>query len=283
MIYVSSSCVKHDKIKDSVLELIENGFMNIELSGGTEFYEGLTDDLLELNDKYDVNLQCHNYFPPPKKHFVLNLASLDDEIYNASLSHLSNSIQLAKKLNSKRFSFHAGFFMDISVAEIGKKLSKKTINDEEKAMKRFCSGYNLLKKEAGELELYIENNVFSYSNFSTYQGLNPFMLVSNEDYLELQNKINFKLLLDTAHLKVSCNTLQLDFENELSKMVNESDYIHLSENDGKHDQNKAVLKDSKIFKALQKNYIKNKDFTLEIYDDLKVIRDSYELLQGIID
>jgi hypothetical protein len=34
MIFVSSSCVKNELIKDSVIELVDVGFKNIELSGG---------------------------------------------------------------------------------------------------------------------------------------------------------------------------------------------------------------------------------------------------------
>ena len=48
MIYISTSCVKHSKIKDSVEELASNGFKNIELSGGTEYYENFEIDLIEL-------------------------------------------------------------------------------------------------------------------------------------------------------------------------------------------------------------------------------------------
>ena len=98
MIYISSSCVKHIKIKDAVQDLVNNGFKNIELSGGTEYYNGFEDDLLELKNKYNLNYICHNYFPPPKEHFVLNLASLDDEIYNKTFEHLKNAIELSKKL-----------------------------------------------------------------------------------------------------------------------------------------------------------------------------------------
>ena len=81
MIYISSSCVKNTKIKDSVEELATNGFKNIELSGGTEYYDNFENDLLELKDKYNLNYRCHNYFPPPKKHFVLNLASPNNETF----------------------------------------------------------------------------------------------------------------------------------------------------------------------------------------------------------
>ena len=37
MIYISSSVFSKDKIKDVVLELVQFGFLNIELSGGTKF------------------------------------------------------------------------------------------------------------------------------------------------------------------------------------------------------------------------------------------------------
>ena len=94
MIYVSSSCVQHKKIKDSVLDLVSNGFKNIELSGGTEYYDGFEYELLELKDKYSLNYICHNYFPPPKEHFVLNLASQDHEVYTKTLNHLKQAIVL---------------------------------------------------------------------------------------------------------------------------------------------------------------------------------------------
>ena len=81
MIFISTSCIKNNKIRDSVQELAENGFQNIELSGGTKFYENFENDLLELKDRYKLNYRCHNYFPPPKKPFVLNLASLNNETF----------------------------------------------------------------------------------------------------------------------------------------------------------------------------------------------------------
>ena len=62
MIFISSACVKHYKIKDSVQELVNNGFKNIELSGGTTFYNGFVEDLLELKAKYNLNYICHIIF-----------------------------------------------------------------------------------------------------------------------------------------------------------------------------------------------------------------------------
>ncbi len=281
MIYISSSCVKHKKIKDSVQELVDNGFKNIELSGGTEYYDGFDEDLLELKNKYDLNYLCHNYFPPPEEPFVINLASLNDEIFNKSLEHLINSLTLSNKLSSSKFGFHAGFFIDIKINQIGKKLSKEDIFDKKKSIKRFCEGFNILKKEFIQIEVYLENNVFSSLNSKTYEKVNPFMLTNYKEFEELKEFINFKLLLDIAHLKVSCKTLGLVFESELLNMIKQTDYLHLSDNDGLQDLNLSIKKESELINILKKNDLKNRDITLEIYSGLNDIKNSIEVLQEV--
>lgn len=279
MIYISSSCVKHKKIKDSVQELVENGFTNIELSGGTAFYDGIEEDLLELKDKYNLNYICHNYFPPPKEEFVLNLASLDDEVYEKTFHHLIKSIELSKKLGAKKFGFHAGFFIDIKVSEIGKKISKDKLYDRDSAIDRFCNKYRELKKKSGELELYIENNVFSAVNHKTYGGEQIFMLCNYDDYVELKEKLEFKLLLDVAHLKVSSNTLGLSFQEELNKMIELSDYLHISDNNGLSDQN-MELSDRLIMNSIRSK--SNKTCTLELYEPISKIVKNYEMIKEAV-
>lgn len=281
MIYVSSSCVKYNKIKDSVQELVNNDFKNIELSGGTEYYDGFEEDLFELKTKYNLNYICHNYFPPPKEHFVLNLASLNNEIYEKTLDHLRQSIDLSKKLDAKKFGLHAGFFIDIKVNEIGKKISKEILFDKEKSIERFCHGYKELTKYAGALRLYIENNVFSSTNFQVYNGEQFCMLCNENDYLELKNLIDFNLLLDVAHLKVSSNTLNQNFEKNLESLIQQSDYLHVSDNDALLDLNNKLQEESNLVHLMKKQVLHNKDFTLEVYDEMTKIKESYNVLEGI--
>jgi len=278
MIYVSSSCVKNNKIKDSVQELAGNGFKNIELSGGTEYYENFETDLLELKDKYNLNYRCHNYFPPPKKPFVLNLASLNDETFQMSFDHLKKVVALSSRLGADKFAFHAGFFIDIKLSEIGKKLSRDNLFDEKKSVERFCSAYDIVKEQAKNVSLFIENNVFSKTNAETYDGENPFMMTNFNEYKSLKEKIDFNLLLDVAHLKVSAKTLGLNWESEFENMMSVSSYIHVSDNDSFHDLNSQLTKNSSLLSMLKQSDTKNKDFTLEIYDEMNAIKKSYEVL-----
>jgi sugar phosphate isomerase/epimerase len=283
MIFISSACVKNKKIKDSVKELADNGFTNIELSGGTEYYEGFEDDLLVLKKSYSLNYRCHNYFPPPKNHLVLNLASLNHQTFDASFNHLKEAISLSERLEAKFFGFHAGFFIDIRLSEIGKKLTKVNLFNKDESISKFCDAFELLQKIDKNINLYIENNVFSKSNSDAYHGENPFMMTHFKAYKSLKEKIDFNLLLDVAHLKVSVKTLGLNWKEEFNNMMNHSTYIHISDNDSLHDLNNRLTKKSSLFSMLKGCETKNKDFTLEIYDGIPSILESYEALEEAIE
>ena len=109
------------------------------------------------------------------------------------------------------------------------------------------------------------------------------MLLNYQDYEELKSFINFKLLLDLAHLKVSINTLQLNSNEEFDNMMNESDYLHISENDGVHDQNKGFTEDSDLFELLKRYDLKDKIITIEVYHTIETIIQSRDILASIID
>lgn len=281
MIYVSSSCSNNTKIKDSILELVKNGFYNIELSGGTKYYKDIEADLIELKKKYKLNFLLHNYFPPPREEFVLNLASLDDEIYNKSLKQYKSAILLSKKLGAKVYGIHAGYFIDFKPDEAGKDIIKRDLFDKEESLKRFCDGFRILKKEAEDcdIELYIENNVLSHYNYSKFDSKSPFMLIDKFDYDNLTNRIDFKLLLDIAHLKVSLNSIGKKIGDQLGQLISSSDYIHVSENNGLSDQNNQIHKNSDIIHLLSQYDLKNKNITLEIYGGLSEVINSYEIIK----
>jgi sugar phosphate isomerase/epimerase len=284
MIYISSSSVKANKISSAVEVLADNGFKNIELSGGTLYYSGYKDELLELKEKYKLNYLCHNYFPPPQKDFVLNLASLNNKIYEKTIRHIIKAIDVSAELNASQYGFHAGYFMDIAPVEIGKKLSLKNLFNKEEAIQKFIDGYKVIRKhaETKNVKIYIENNVLSLNNYEVFNNINPLMLVNYNDYLFLKDKIPFNLLLDIAHLKVTARTLSLDFSKEFSKLIKTTDYIHISDNNGMADTNKGIDKSSDISKILSRYKLKDKTITLEIYEDIATIEQSYSTIDSII-
>lgn len=281
MIYVSSNCIKKDRIDDIVELLSLKGLRCIEMSAGNDF-DNLEKRLPELKSKYDLNILCHNYFPPSKQPFVLNLASLNDDIYQKTIEHLKISIKLSKKISAKRFGFHAGFFLDVKWNELGRDLICREVFDKDKCVKRFCEGFNILKRFAGDLELYVENNVLSAENLKTFKGVNPVMLTNFQDYEELRKSIDFKLLLDVGHLKVSCHSLGLNFNNEFEKLIKITDYLHISDNDGLSDLHLGIKKDSDLYRVLKLVDFSGKIMTLEINEGLPSIIESQNLLKELI-
>ena len=283
MIYISTACVKHNSIKDSVLELVQQGYKNIELTGGTKYYDGYENDLLELKEKYNLNYLLHNYFPPPKKHFILNIASLNDDLYQKSIEHCLSAVALCKLLGSKKFAIHAGFLIDFTPEEAGKKITLRKVNNRKEAIERFSRAWEIIVEAAGDdVTLYIENNVHSQTNYKTYEGINPFLMTDYDGYLELMEKINFTVLLDLAHLKVSCHSLNLNFVSQSHQLMQETDYFHLSGNDGLHDQNYGITHDMDIIRFLENCDLFGKTFTLEVYNGLDSILSSFEKIENLM-
>lgn len=281
MIFVSSACVNNKFIGDSVKQLAEQGFANIELSGGTQPYNNLESDLLRLKKEYKLNYLCHNYFPPPTTPFVINLASLDKEIADHTVKHLENAIALSKILEAKRYGFHAGFLINIPIKQIGKPIEQQPLFDRQLALVQFVNAFKRLQKAHPEVQLYLENNVLSVQNMENFRNENPLFMCDIAGYKELKEKINFGLILDVAHLKVSCNSLNLDFDQQLHQLFSHSDYIHISDNDGLSDSNNSFKNSSDLFKKLKKLNFKNKITTIEVYGSMQDLLESNETVKAL--
>lgn len=282
MIYVSSSCIKAQYIKQSVKTLAENGFRCIELSGGSEYYPQILEDLLELKEKYNLQFACHNYFPPPKNgDFVINLASLDSAVFERSLEHLHTALEYSHRLGSSHFGFHAGFFLPLHSNELGalQLTNKHRIYDKHKAIEQFIKGYAVLQQSAQKLGiiLYVENNVISSAYARKYGTWDLAMLLCLEDLAELQESIDCKLLLDVGHLKVSASTMGKDFMSELVGCARVADYIHLSDNNSLSDENKPISMQSEFLSTLASFHHSQKIYTLEVYSGLDSLKKSYEV------
>lgn len=281
MIYISSSCLKGKNISEVVEQIVQYGFKNIELSGGTKYYENLESDLIELKERYDLNFLIHNYFPPPQEDFVLNLSSTNTEIYNRSIELVQNATDLARKLKVQSIGFHAGFLVEPKVKELGNQFAERSLVPKNYGLEKFTEALNLVYNKQREIKIYIENNVLSRANYAAYKNVNPFLLTNEEDYWELYSKVQFNLLLDVAHLKVSCTTLNRDFESELSNLIVRTDYIHVSDNDGFTDSNKPLKENSEMYEILSRFDLRDKIITLEINQDIDGIIKTHELLNNI--
>ena len=282
MIYISSSCIKKNNIARIICQLAEKGIKNIELSGGTQYYNKLDLDLIKLKQKYQLQYACHAYFPPSKKPFVVNLASCNDQIYKQSIEHYDNCIELLKIIECNNLSIHAGFFIEINKDEIGRKIEKTVIYNKSEACSRFCYAYERLLKRCQEqqIRLFLENNVLISENYRSFEQKNYFMMTDYKSIMQMKEYINFELLLDLGHLYVSANTLGLDFTQECNRLKRYVKWLHVSDNNGVYDEHKPLEKNSAILTEFYKIYISDLNVTLETVGDMEDILKSIQLIQG---
>jgi sugar phosphate isomerase/epimerase len=282
MLFVSTACLKEKRISKILEVLGDNHITNIELSGGTDYYDGIEHDLGILKTRYNLNYACHAYFPPPREHFVVNLASCNDEIYYKSLNHYVQCIDVLKRIDCKVLSIHAGFLVEIRANEIGNKLNDNVVYEEGMAYDRFCTAYEKLKRLCSKngIELYLENNVLNEENYKAFGFHNYMMMTDYASIMEMKKQMNFNLLLDLGHLHVSDNTLNLDYTQECSNLKEIVKWLHLSDNNGIVDEHKPLKSNSDIVREFSRIYTPDINITLETVGNVEDILESIRILKA---
>ena len=108
-LYISTTFFKDNSKLEEVLKFCKNNnLLNVEL-GSNHSYDK---NYYKICKKYKLNYLVHNYFPIPKKSFVVNVASLDKKIRKKSILHVKKCIRFTKSINSKLYTFHPGFIED---------------------------------------------------------------------------------------------------------------------------------------------------------------------------
>jgi len=280
MIYLSTGGFNLFSGYETSKLLLQNNITNIELSGGASNTEQI-EKLLPLTSS--CNFQVHNYFPPPQEPFVFNLASQDEQIYANSFQHAHTAIDLAEKIGSRFYSFHAGFLFDPKVDDLGKQFKKKKLSHRESAKESFVDRVNQISDYAQKkgIMILLENNVISCANMKHF-GINPFLMTDHKEAIEIMNSTddNVGLLTDVAHLKVSsqsegfCKNEYLDFTGEYTFAY------HFSDNDGKSDTNQAVTSDSWFWPFIRRDLTY---YSLEVYSqNLEVLAQQIDLAKRML-
>lgn len=240
MIYSSTSCLKNPRNVIKVLEEYEkSGIENVELGSIHEYFD------INLLNKFHFNYLIHNYFPPPKKSFNLNLSSEKKGIRTKSIKLIKNAIELCCKINSPLYTFHAGFTVD--PPKLGKPFPRDKIIDRDIAFNRYIESLSIIidyAKSRG-IKIAMEPNVVQ--KFNLIKGKNELCLFADVDEIKkLYKVINRKdlgLLLDLGHTSVTSFWLKYDRDDFVKKCKKNVFAIHISNNDGKRDQHKSLTRD----------------------------------------
>lgn len=241
-IYISSLAFG-GKEPEEIIAIAREHDWAIEFSSGM----GYKVNMKEIFRDALIKRMPHNYFPAPKEPFVLNLASSNNLIRSRSVQHCKELLFLAKQSGAPFYAAHAGFCIDPNPDELGKRIVYDPVFKREDHQNIFIESLNSILTIAEELEIdfLIENNVIAAFNMIN-ETINPLLCCDGQEINWLFRNIKHKrfgLLLDTAHLKISCQTLHLSITEELAKIASFVKAVHHSESNGIEDNNEPITTD----------------------------------------
>ncbi len=280
-VFVSSACLPYTQPIGSRISLYQQYGLNaIELGGRVS----VTINNLSQINRSKARFLIHNYFPPPRNTFVLNLASSNDNIRRRSLDMVLKAIDLAARIGAAFYSVHAGFITDpVSFDGTGFVFpSPQTPDEAELAMNRFVETMKTVVEyaEQSQVGILVENNMCSD------QSRGKLLLQTAEDFLSLFSILQSSflgLLLDTGHLNISAHVLQFDRTSFVEQMSPYIRAIHIHDNDGTADRHQPIGPNSWVIDVLRRPELSNIALIVEAkFDDVAGLSEHVNWLKNEI-
>lgn len=290
-LWLSSGAFKTRDLAEMLSAARMNGLHNVELSSGMAYHAETQRLLNEEKEEGTLNFLVHNYFPAPATPFVLNIASLDPEGLRETQLFGAEAIRLAHALGAPFYSIHAGFAANLRPEHLGQPghladvLTPEDI-DREKAYRVMIDTTRQLAEQAADLglDLLIENNVIS-PIFLEKSPINPLLLTEAQEILQFFEDVdrpNVGLLLDVAHTRVSAMAEGWSAEQFVDLVGEHVRCLHLSDNDGRQDNNQPVTDDSWFLPYLRD--FQDCEIVIEVYNlEPEKMHQQLSLVQAHID
>lgn len=282
--FVSSTFLTDGSNVIDYLDLfIEKGIKNIELGSNHAYCEKIYD--------YDFtmfNTLVHNHFPPSKNNLIINIASNNDYIREASIDFIKKSISFSKNIRAKLYTFHPGFKSDpISTnnSELNYDFIWKERKDEFKdnhIEKIFLNSLdqiiNYAKKIGQKIAIETEGSI----------GKSDLLLMQNiEDIYKFKHNYypeDIGINLNIGHLNLAKKKFDFD-ELEFYNLIH--DYIvafECSHNSSKEDEHLPLIENAWYWNILKRQENLNKPKILEyrnlsieeVIDSIMLVKRKYE-------
>jgi sugar phosphate isomerase/epimerase len=250
-VYASTACVPGIGDLWATLDAYRGaGLRSVELGSST--VEDADGDLAERLTGERLDFVIHNYFPPPRDSFVLNLASPDREIVERSLAFVLNTLELAARVGAPLYSVHGGFVTD-PVGFDGTSFEfpePESPHAAQQAQERFVEALSRPLARAEELGvlLLVENNV------CTERHVGKLLLSEPREFISLFESVPspaLGALIDFGHLNVSARVLGFERLEMISAMGTRIGAFHVHDNSGLADEHRPVAPESWVLEVLR--------------------------------
>ena len=279
--YISSTFFKDNSKLGDVLNFCKkNDILNIEL-GSNHRYEK---NFLTICKKYNLNYIVHNYFPIPKKSFVVNIASLNDKIRKRSISHVKRSIRFTKSINSDLYTFHPGFMEDPKSSNKSSKnydfiWSKLKKNNYKNVFKQMIISLKEIASYAKKKSVNI-----AIETEGSFKKKDLLVMQTPKEFIELFKHFKPKDLginLNIGHLNLASKAFNFSKKNFVKLLKKYIVAVEISHNNGLEDQHLPIKNNQWYLKLLKSNDLKNALKILEFRNaSIKQIKKSIKILNN---
>lgn len=239
MIYASTSCLKGGADLSYVLEAYSQiGILNVELGSGHTYIEDVED---QLRRHSEMNFIVHNFFPPTKEPFILNLAALNDRVRQKSIEVCKGAIDLCSDLGYPLYSFHPGFRVERTL-DPGFELSCPVV-PYERAFSAFSRSVEDIVAYSLDRGVMVAVENLEHKN-------DAYMMTCPWEFKRLLEIFpGLCVLLDLGHLEIASRRLDFRIEDFMECVGGNVAGVHIHENNGREDLHLPPSED-KAFKRI---------------------------------
>ena len=250
-IFVSTTFAKDDsKISDVLAECKKENISNVEL-GSNHIYEK---DLKKIIQKYNFRFLVHNYFPIPKKSFVVNIASLNKKIRTISIQHIKKAINFCKVTNSKLYTMHPGFLAD-PITTSRTKNNYDFVWNNNNLNKNYNLAFNNMLSSLKKIVHFAKNKKVrvAIETEGSFKKKNLLLMQKPAEYKELFKYFkpnDLGINLNIGHLNLASRAFKFskfEFVKEFKQYILA---IELSHNNGIEDQHLPLKKNEWYWKII---------------------------------
>ncbi len=258
-IFVSSNCLAGGRDLSVALErLAAAGVFEVELSGGHGFAD--PDALLARLQAWrgrGMAFTVHNYFPPPREDFVLNIASFDPAVRAQNLRLMNQALDFAGQLQAPFYGVHAGYLADATESRGQFHFQAVDSNGVAACQRRAVDTVLEVLRERGDRlppqGLLVENL------FPPSTGPNHSLCTTPGELISFFEAVakgggSLGLLLDLAHLDLACRRYGRDSDAALEQLLEvfgeRLRAVHLSGHDGLEDVHRPLRADDWQLRAV---------------------------------
>tara|TARA_B100001121_G_C18688425_1_gene621824 strand:+ start:534 stop:1385 length:852 start_codon:yes stop_codon:yes gene_type:complete len=269
-LFISTTFAKDNSKISDVLSICEkNGIKQIELGSNHSYDKNCLKNLKKLKFDYLV----HNYFPIPKKNFVVNIASQNRFTREKSVKHAFKAIKFCKKINAKLYTIHPGFLED-PISPNKTKTNYDFIWKKKRENLNYPKSFELMINSLRRISAFAKKNKIKIA-IETEGSIKKSKLLLMQKPVEYKNFFKYfkpsevGVNLNIGHLNLSSkafNFSRLKFFQLIKPYLLA---IELSHNNGKEDQHLPIKKNTWYWKIL-KNYNLKKTYKILEFRNTKI-------------